>query len=79
MYKQTPLMKIDKTLLANINDPHYFIFKNYVPWITVDADEIEFLPFKDAGEAKKYAKSVGKHFEFATKSSYSIIEKNNLK
>lgn len=64
---------IKKELLSNPTNPHYFIFKNYVNFLTKDAELVDFLPFKDAGEAKKYAKKIGCFSEFANGFSCSKI------
>lgn len=63
---------MNTALLSNPNNPHYFICEGEINIITRDTNLIDFLPFKDAKEAGKYAKSLGKgafavfatHFEW---------------
>jgi hypothetical protein len=67
------MKSIKKEFLANAKNPHYFIFKNFISFLTKDAEVIDFLPFKDAGEAKKYAKKIGCFSEFANGFSYDKV------
>jgi hypothetical protein len=55
---------ITKNQIASRTNPHYFIFKNSISFLTKDAEIIDVLPFKDASEAKKYAKKIGCFYEF---------------
>jgi len=72
-------MKIEKSLLSNRNNPHYFICKNNINVITKDCTIVDFLPFKDALEAKKYSKKIGCFAVFATHIEYDNIIKNKIK
>lgn len=70
---------IKKEFIANPKTPYYFIFKNNISFLTKDAELIEILSFKDASEAKKYAKKIGCFYEFVNGFSCSkIMDKINI-
>jgi len=56
------MKQINKELLSNPKNPHYFIFSNYCSIITKESKIVDFLPFKDSGFASKYAKKLGKGY-----------------
>lgn len=71
-------MTFDKSLLGNLNNPHYFIVRGGFNTITADSTIVDFKPFSSHKEAKKWASNIGAFAVFATPFEYDNILRYKL-
>jgi hypothetical protein len=71
-------MIFDKSLLGNLNNPHYFIVRGGFNTITADSTIVDFKPFPSHKEAKKWASKIGAFAVFATAFEYDNILRYKL-
>lgn len=73
-------MTLDKSLLGNPNNPHYFIVRGGFNTITAESTIVDFRPFPSHKEAKKWCTnfSAGCFAVFATQFEYDNILRYKL-